>query len=308
MAGDPKKRLTPEDQQFILDNYQKMTIRQMAAHVGFSLDAVRLFLKRNGITKGGAKGKYKQPSVAPFVTTEPGAGAAPGSASASDLVRSLRASAYWANLELEFLPEELKYFQEKYVDLMTQFKGDVLPSEETQIFQVIKFEILMSRNLRERKKIRLDVDRMEEMQHALVSSQDPRKIDAKARDQALALETQLGSLRAAEQNKTAEYVKLQERHEALMKAIKGVRDQRVKQFEDSKVNFLGVIKMLQQRDIQEREARQMELMKMAGKKAYRDLSQPYVYDDGQTDLPILSADTVAEAAPEPEPEPEEAPF
>ena len=86
---------------------------------------------------------------------------------------------------------------------------------------------------------------------------------------ALSLETQLNASRSAESSRTSEYVKLQERQDALMKSLKSTRDQRIKELEKSDMNFISVIKSLTNRDVQEREGRQMELMKMAGKKEYR---------------------------------------
>ncbi len=108
----------------------------------------------------------------------------------------------------------------------------------------------------------------------------------------LALDAQLVSARAAEQSKTQDYVKLQERYDQLMKSLKATRDQRVKDAESGKETFLGLIKMLQQRDIQEKEGRQMGLMQLAAAKEYNNLGQLHKYEDGNIDRPILSADTV----------------
>jgi hypothetical protein len=208
--------------------------------------------------------------------------------------QELRNSEAWRNLKNEFVIEELRYFEEAYIKLMAQFKDDVLASEETQILQAIKYEILMSRNLKERRKAREDIIRLEEMQEDFLKQfgGDPSQMDDGQKDFALNLETQLHAARQSAQMHTNEYTKLQERHADLMKGLKAIRDQRLKQFDSPKVSFIDVIKQLAEKEVQEREGRRMELVKMAGQKEYERLGQPHKFEDNNEDTPILSAGTV----------------
>ena len=269
-------RLSNEERQFIHANAGELTPEEIADYLDRTVETVTEFIKLNVRPRKAAPKSEAEETERIVIRQE------------------LRNSEAWKNLKNEFVVEELKYFEEAYVKLMSQFKNDVLPSEETQIFQAIKFEILMSRNLKERRRAREDIERLEQMQENFLAqfNGDPSMMSDDQREFALNLETQLNAAKQAEQSRTNEYVKLQERHEALMKSLKAVRDQRIKQIENSKVNFLGVIKMLQERDVQEREGRQMELMKLASKKAYIDLGRPYKYEDGNEDSPILSPETV----------------
>jgi hypothetical protein len=109
---------------------------------------------------------------------------------------------------------------------------------------------------------------------------------------ALNIETQLQAARASEQSHTNEYVKLQERYDNIMKSLKATRDQRVKDIASSRVNFLGLVKMLQQKEMQLREGRAAELMRIAGEKEHKRLGRLHEFEDGSVDRPILSADTV----------------
>jgi len=210
--------------------------------------------------------------------------------------QELRATKEWTVLEKELVDDELEFFEEKYIKLMSQLR-DVLASEETQIFQAIKFEILMSRNMKERKKCREDITRLERMQEAFLRkfNGNPSLMADTDQAHALNLETQLNVSRNAEQNRTNEYARLQERHEKLMQSLKSTRDQRIKEIEKAGTDLLSVIKKLQRRDVQEREGRQMELLKLAGDKAHRDLGELTEYEDGSVDAPILSADTLGYA-------------
>lgn len=271
-------RLSREEQQFIHDNAYKLTVDEIAKQMDRTAEMVEEFIK--------------------LKVTPPKAAAIPKVDDTEKVVirQELRNSETWKNLKDEFIGDELKYFEEGYIKLMSQFKGDgeVKASEETQVFQAIKFEILMSRNLKERRRCRDDITRLEKMQEDFLArfKSDPSRMTDDQRDFTINLESQLTAARQGEQFRTNEYVKLQERHDALMKSMKSTRDQRIKQIESSKVSFLSVIKMLTERDVQERESRQMELMKLAGASEYKRLGMPMKYEDGNEDSPILSADTV----------------
>jgi len=210
--------------------------------------------------------------------------------------QELRTSEAWKALKDEFFPEELKFFEEVYLKMMAQMSRDqVLSTEETQVFQAVKYEVLMSRNLRQRKVALLDIGRLEDMQRAFLDQfgGDPRRMNDAQRDTTIQMESQLNIARSAEKNLTGEYAKLQERHADLLKNLKTTRDQRVKLIEgENKLGFLSVIKELQRRDQQELQGRQMELVKLAGRAEYKRLGTPVVYENGDTDNPILSADTV----------------
>lgn len=271
----PKRgRLSNQDVAFITDNAEKLEAVAIATALDRTVETVEEFIRVN-ITEPRIRNPENEEKVS--------------------IRLELRNSEAWKNLKGEFTSEELKYFEEGYIKLMSQFKGDgVMASEETQIFQAIKFEILMSRNLKERRRCRDDISNLENIQTSFLSgfNNDPKNMGPDDKEFSLNLETQLNVARQSEQSRTGEYVKLQERHEALMKSLKSTRDQRIKQVESSKVSFLSVIKLLQDRDVQDRECRQMELMKMAGAREYTRLGRPMKYEDGNDDSPILSADTV----------------
>src|SRR5688500_11468587 len=72
------------------------------------------------------------------------------------LQKELTTSPEWKALRDEFLPDELVYFKHRYGKLMSQFKEDVFATEETQIFLLIKYEILLQRNLKSTKKTEED--------------------------------------------------------------------------------------------------------------------------------------------------------
>lgn len=208
--------------------------------------------------------------------------------------QELRNSVRWDRLKQELTKEEIRYFEEEYVKLYSQFQSNVLPSEEGQIFDAIKLDILKSRNLIERRRARDEISKLETQQGRFVrdNGEDEESYTDAQKKLVRHMESQLQTNREAEQSKTAEFVKLQERYDKLMESLKATRNQRVKDYETGKQTYLGLLKTLQQRDIQAYEGRQGGLMKLATDKEYRRLGSLHQYEDGSLDRPILSADTI----------------
>jgi hypothetical protein len=209
----------------------------------------------------------------------------------------LRGSYQWKRLRDEFSPDELNYFEESYLKLMAQFRDDVQASEETQIFDCIKLQLLMSRNLVERRKARERFMDLEIQKEELVKgygSEKKTKEDPDGRQKLMMLESDITQAKVMEQTRTGEYVKLQERHDAILKTLKATRDQRIREIESSKQSFVGLVKELMRKGPREHEGRQMELVRLAVEKEAKRLGSPHTYADGNVDRPILSPDTVGE--------------
>jgi hypothetical protein len=266
-------RLTDKERQKIRDLAGKLPVEEIAAKLGRTVETVERYAAEVDQTT--------------YVLRQ-------GEAEKVSIREGLRATEAWKRLKQELAADEIAYFEEAYAKLMAQLKGNVLPSEETQIFDSIKFEILKSRNMIERRKALEEIKRLEKMQADLLKKYqgDALRMGDSDKEFLMSLEQHLRAARADEQSRTTEFVKLQERHDALGKSLKTTRDQRIKQVESENVNFLGVVKMLNDRDRQAAEGRQMELMRLAGENEYERLGRPTEYEDDSVDNPILSADTV----------------
>lgn len=281
-------RLSKDEQKYILDMAGKVANAQIAKRMNRTEECVADFIATNYVASQEVK------------LTEDHA-----LSERNGIRQELKNSLSWRQLKDEFMADELKVFEEKYVSLMSQFRDDVLATEETQIMHAIKYELLMYRNLRARQRALQDIERLEETQKKFLErfAGDPSIMSDQEKNYALNVETQLVQARSAEQSRTSEYVKLQEQHGELMKGLKATRDQRIKQIESSKVSFLSLLKELQNRERQEQVGRRMELMHLAGEKAYDTLGRPHQYEDHSTDSPILSPETV-DLGPEEQDEPQ----
>lgn len=204
----------------------------------------------------------------------------------------LRRTPEWRSLRTEFTKRELKYFAHRYAKHMAHFRENITAPEETQLAQLIRYEIYMQRiasdakaSLRDKKRIELLIQRFW-----------LRNKDADLDDAAMKvlndLEQKVASLRAGETSKSTEMVKYQEKHMALMKELKATRDQRLNKVESSKDNIVSLIKALQEESFRNAEGDKLERVKIVAKKEFNRLAEYHTYIDGEIDKPILSADTV----------------
>ena len=268
-------RMSTDDHDFIHRNAGKLSAEEIARQLGRRKEAVERVLRDL------AKRKVVHRPVA-SVESE---------ASHKEEVRAIQAelkeSEAWRRIKEEFTEDELRFFREQYTALMTQFKNNVLPSESLQIFDVCTFEVLKGRNLSVRKQLREEIAEMEAEREEAKESPDPE-----ARKGLNSLRNRINDARKNEREYTVEFATLQQRSEALMKSLKSIRDQRLREVEDGAESVTALIKRLQNEEIQQREARMTELMRLAARKEMERLGSLHEYADGSVDRPILSADTV----------------
>jgi hypothetical protein len=274
-------RLSPAEKKFIADNATILPADAIARKLNRRKETVEGFLRNPSPAP-----KAPKPPKPKVALPEP-----PPAVAQFQAV--LHTSSAWKRLKDEFDSGELDYFTERYSALMLQFQDDVLATEENQIMQAIKYELLMSRNLIERKKLRKAIERLEKMQ-ATFLSRFKSHADMTETDKADAgnMHNQLSNMRAAEQSKYNEYTTLDKQNQQLLKGLKATREQRLNRATDGKKNFLDFIKMMQDEDVKEREGRQMAHMLAAREKEVGQLGEDHVYQDGTIDRPVLNAQTV----------------
>ena len=93
---------------------------------------------------------------------------------------------YWLELQNQFTDEELKLFQYHWSRIISQFKDDVIPTEELQVVDLIKLELLMNRALKGNK------DNIEQITalEALVALERQRDPDNQDKDALFNMERQ----------------------------------------------------------------------------------------------------------------------
>lgn len=209
---------------------------------------------------------------------------------AERLIDILHNRSYWPDTCQQFSRDELRYFETAWADLFTQFREDVLFSEELQLKQLITIDILLSRSMKERK---LQIDEIEKIQKKLDIEY---KVDESVRDTALivSLETNLSFIKNSISAYTAEYTKLLDKQQGLQKDMKSTRDQRIKKVEDSKSSWAGYLRAMEEETIRAKQGEQASLLRMAKDAAKTQLYDYHQFDgDGKLDRPILNAESTA---------------
>lgn len=196
---------------------------------------------------------------------------------------------YWTELKQQFTSEELELFKYHWGRIISQFKDDVFPTEELQVVDVIKLELLMNRSLKQHKGNIDDINVFEE----LVRVEREREIENRDMDYILNLERQISSLRAAQESLSRDYRDLQTKKSSMLREMKGTREQRIKRLEDSKQTFTGwIAHLMQNPHISQQYGIEMEKMRLAMENEKTRLSAFHQYEDGDVDQPFLTPDTV----------------
>ena len=202
---------------------------------------------------------------------------------------SLEDRPYWIELEAQFTESELELFKYHWSRIISQFKDDVFPTEELQVVDVIKLELLMNRCLKGNKENIEQINTYDIM----IKDERARDKDQQDMDYIINLERQVASLRASQESLNRDYRELQAKKGAMLKEMKGTREQRIKRLEDSKQSFTSwVASMMQDPERMKKYGIEMEKMRVAMRKEQDRLAELHQYDDGTIDQPFLTPDTV----------------
>lgn len=281
--------LTKAEIEYIRNNYESMGPEEIAKNLDRSLGAVNFYINK---IKAKADPKVIFTNDAPKPLKEVG----PAQTETSiDVVVDLKDRPEYKTLRAQFDEDEISYFEARYNEISQQFsKEGILSTENVQIFQLIKYEILMDRNLKERKQSEKEIEKLNE----ILAEEEVKDDDSQNHKMYITqLLQQISARISAQSSRTSEYVKLQEKHKEITRELKATRDQRIKNVESIKVDFVSVLKGLNDPLIRDKMGREAELSVLAASKELARLSNSHKYNDGNWDQPILNADTIADEAP-----------
>ena len=203
----------------------------------------------------------------------------------------LKSRPYWADLKDQFSERELEILIYHWGRIIGQFRDDVLPTEELQVLDAIKLEVLMNRALTEQQSNMINVGKFEE----LATEEKRKELEVQDKDYIYTLERQIAVCRAAQESLTREYRDLQSKKSTMLKDLKATREQRVKRLEDSKQTFIGWVRNLMSNPEARRQMGiDMEKMRLAMEVERERLSEYHKYEDGTIDQPFLTPDSTKE--------------
>ena len=142
------------------------------------------------------------------------------------VANELKAKPYYRELSNQFSAEELEMFEFHFKKMWSQFKDDVFHTEEMQIIDTIKLELLMNRILKSQRDNQQEVLLTER----LVQNEKARDKDQRDMDLIINMERQVAILRASQETLSKDYKDLQARKATMLKDLKGTREQRIKAY------------------------------------------------------------------------------
>lgn len=207
----------------------------------------------------------------------------------AEVANELKSKPYYRELDSQFSSDELEMFEFHFKKMWSQFKDDVFHTEEMQIIDTIKLEILMNRILKSQQENQKSIEDIER----LVREEKSRDRDQRDMEMIVNFERQVAMLRASQETLSKDYKDLQARKATMLKDLKGTREQRIKAIEDSKQTFASLVKKIAI-DPQYRTQLgiEMEKMRLATEKEKERLSEYTQYEDGQVDQPFLTPETL----------------
>ena len=198
--------------------------------------------------------------------------------------QELKGKPYYKELTKQFGDEELEMFEFHFKKMWAQFKDDVVLTEEMQIIDTIKVEILMNRILKGQQDT---IDKIIEVERILQREKDMDR-SMQDRDAIINLERQIAVLRSSQETLSRDYKDLQTRKATMLKDLKGTREQRIKAIEDSKETFVSLItKLTVNPEFRNTVGIEMEKMRLAAEAERARLSQVITYEDKSADRPLL---------------------
>ena len=265
----PRKRgqLSLDEEKFITESIGRLSIEEIANSLNRSTDPINRYIKEKKLYIPSDEKNENE-----------------------ILRRKLHSKTFWSEITRQFDEDsgELEYFENTWIGLVKQFREDVLPAEELQIKQFITIDILINRSMKERKR---HITMTEKLQRDVDKEYDKPE-DQRDAPKLMNLETQLSFARNSIANYTNEYTKLLNEQQKISKDLKATREQRIKRIEDGKSSWIGLIRMLEDEEVREKEGREMEIIKMATDNAKVDLYGYHNYQDGTVDRPFFTPDSV----------------
>lgn len=261
-----KGQLSLEEQEYIRENFSKLTIEQIADHLNRTTVPIKKYISDNALSEDNVVD--------------------------SMIRQKLYGKSFWSEIQKQFdqTSGELQYFEETWINLIKQFREDVLPAEELQIKQFITIDILINRSMKERKRHISETEKLQKQVDFEYEMPESDRDTAKLTN----LETQLSFARNSIANYTNEYTKLLSEQQKISKDLKATREQRIKRIEDGKSSWVGLIRMLEDETVREKQGREMEILNMATKKFKKDLQNLHEYADGNVDKPFLFPEHIEE--------------
>lgn len=264
--------LSNQEQDFLFSKHTELSVEEMAAALNRNAEPILKFLQNNNLDHGELK-------LSDLEKTR------------TRLKKVIQKKYYFNSIKAQLIIEgeydELEVFTNKWIDMMIQFKEDVLAMEENQMNELILLQINLERIRRQEAK---NLKKISELERKLEKEYD---LDEAIRDIVAITrwEAELDLARSSCSSYISQIKTVNQDIYALNKSLKGTRDQRLDKIDEGDKTFIGLIHRLQDDTKRRQIARETELIRLASKKKQDELYSFHTYGDGTVDIPILNVES-----------------
>lgn len=263
MSELKKGALSLQEMNYIRQNCFDLSIDEIAKELARRPDPIRRFIEKENLK-------------ARDLTTH------------EHLLGTLKSRYYHKELLQQFDQDEMMFFEQQWVDYFHQFNEDVIHTEEMQIIEVIRTEILLNRNMKSKKQATEDINVLRRLID-IERDKAPEDQDTQALSIYL---TQLGSLMGSQSSYVREYTDLLQKKQQHMKDLKGTREQRKRVADDAKTNFTLWLRETETPEFKRMVGSEIIINSIAADKVRKKLSEYHRFEDGEYDQPLFNSENI----------------
>lgn len=248
-----------EENRLFIENVDRMNEHELSLLLNRSVESIRKAKKRFEVTK-----------------------------TKVEIEQEVQRGHQWEWLKTEFTGPEIEYFKKEYANLSSQFRGDILPVEENELFMLIKTDILMHR-LQEQ--MRKGEDQLLKVRDIYIKALTDSEGTEQDKEKLTALNTHMQSLENANRSLLNHLINLKKSYQDSMKNLKATRDQRLAKSTDKNTNFADMLKYINDEKNRKAEGEWTEMFRKGIAKQKTKLTEYHQYADGEVDKPIFNTET-----------------
>lgn len=260
-------RLSTEDEEFILSNFNSMSIDEIASTINREAETVKRYIRNKKLSLVRTKEEEE--------THE-------------RLLATLRQRPYWSELKKTLFDDEIIYFEQNWINFILDLAEDISFAEELILADWIVTRILHLRSMQQQKAA---MDEITRIQRELTQAYAGDKDDPQVLATISAGETQLAMAKSSVAQITRDADKLFKQAEHMHKSLKTDRQER-RDIKTTADTYWDYVAQLDNEKFLKEEGRQAELMRLAAKKAKLKLMENHKYLDGEVSPVLLSDDSI----------------
>lgn len=257
-----------EDSLFVIENYHHLTIDEIATRIERAPETVMQHIRKKGLTvekTQDEKDTHERLRV------------------------TLQGRPYWLELEKTLFDDEIKYFEENWINFVIDLSEDLSFAEELILADWIVTRILHLRSMQAQKAALEEIIRIERELNQLRLEQDVA--DPSTIAQISAGETQLAMSKSSVSQITSQADKLFTQAEKMHKSLKTDRKER-RDIKTTADTYWEYVARLDNEKFLRDQGRNAEIMKLAAKRAKKRLMENHTFADGEVSSVLLSDDSV----------------